>query len=61
MNAKIFRCLVLFCCTAAAGLVAFGTYHYVVQRNWIAEINTPASVTPVGADQFRAFGCVCAR
>jgi hypothetical protein len=54
MNAKIFRCLVLFCCTAAAGLVTFGTYHYIAQRNWIAQINSPENMTAIGAVQFRA-------
>ena len=54
MNAKLFRCLVLFCCTAAAGLVAFGTYRYVTQRNWIAQINSPENTMPFGTVELRA-------
>lgn len=51
MNAKLFRCLVLFCCTAAAGLVAIGTYRYVAQREWITQINTVESTA--GFVEFR--------
>ena len=54
MNAKLFRCLVLFCCTAAAGLVAFGTYRYWSQRNWIEQINSSENVATVGLVEFKA-------
>ncbi len=54
MNAKLFRCLVLFCCTTAAGLVAFGTYRYWAQRNWIEQINSPENVVIAGAVEFQS-------
>ena len=54
MNSKLFRCLVLFCCTAAAGLVAFGTYRYWTQRNWVEQINSPENIATAGAVEFQA-------
>ena len=53
MNANLFRNLVLFCCTAAAGLVAAGIYCYVAQVRWIELVNTPANVASSGAVEFR--------
>ena len=54
MNAKLFRCFVIFCCTAAAGLVAFGTYRYWAQKTWIEQINSPENIATAGAVEFRA-------
>ena len=54
MNAKLFRNLVLFCCTAAAGLVAAAAYCYVAQLQWVAQMNTPENVALSGAVVFRA-------
>ena len=54
MNAKTFRSLVLFCCTAAAGLVTVGTYRYLAQKNFVDAVNTPEHVAQFGSVQFRA-------
>lgn len=54
MNAKTFRCLVLFCCTAAAGLVAAGVYFYAAQWTWVKEMNSAASLAQLGAMEFKA-------
>jgi hypothetical protein len=54
MNAKTFRCLVLFCCTAAAGLVTIGTCRYVAQKSFVDAVNTREHIAQFGSVQFRA-------
>jgi hypothetical protein len=53
MNAKLFRNLVLFCCTAAAGLVAAAVYCYIAQARWVDQMNSPENVAMSGAVVFR--------
>jgi hypothetical protein len=54
MNAKSFRRLVLFCCTAAAGFVAAGVYCYVGALRVVEQSNTPENIARFGVAEFRA-------
>ena len=54
MNSRHYRTLVLFCCTAAACLVAAGTYRYLAERNWAQQIDTPENVAAFGSVGLRA-------
>jgi len=54
MTAKPFRVLFALCCAATAILVTYGSARYVMQKRWVAALNTPENVASGEIVEFRA-------